>query len=306
MAGVGSFTLAVGVGFLVVGFAYAAVKDLRDREVTDVLWQVLGVVGALLGAVSVAPGGVVPLLVWVAVAALTLQHMFPWDRKLGPRDDRRADLLELGAYIAVIALVGVVLARDGLGPSGAPVTAVAVLASVVFARVLFEAGVLYGGADAKALMTAALLVPIFASPPLLPAPGPFNVLAILPFAVNLLVNAALLSLVVPIALAARNVARGEFSFPRGFTGYSIPVEELPRRFVWVRDDRAGDLREQEEAVETSEQDRELRRRLATKLTEQGVRRVWVTPQLPFLVLMAVGAFSALLAGNLVVDLIRLL
>jgi prepilin signal peptidase PulO-like enzyme (type II secretory pathway) len=33
-----------------------------------------------------------------------------------------------------------------------------------------------------------------------------------------------------------------------------------------------------------------------------VSRVWVTPQLPFLVLMAAGTFTGLLAGNLLLDL----
>lgn len=306
MGGIESYTLAAGVGLLVVGFAYAAVSDWRDREVTDRLWQVLGVFGGVLGALAVAPGGVLPLVVWAVVAALTLQHMFPWDERLGPRAERWADPIELAMYLAALVVVGLAAWTSGIGPTGAPLSAVAVLASVVIARILFEAGVLYGGADAKALMTAALLVPIFASPVLFPSPGPFNVLAFLPFAVSVLMNAALLSLVVPVALAVRNVGRGEFEFPRGFTGYSMPVTELPRRFVWVRDDRAGDLRDEEEAVETSREDRELRTRVAHDLSVQGIERVWVTPQLPFLVLLAAGAYSALLAGNLVLDLLRLL
>jgi archaeal preflagellin peptidase FlaK len=306
VVGLGDGLLDAGVALLLAGFAYAAVSDLREREVTDRLWQVLGVAGFLLGGVAVAPGGVVPIAVWVLVAALTLEHMFAWDERLGGRVERYADLIEVVAYTAVVAVVAVVALRAGVGPSGVPISAIAVLVTVVFARVLFEAGVLYGGADAKALMIAGLLVPLYPSPWLVPSPGPISVPAILPFAIDLLMNAAVLSLFVPLSIGVRNAVRGDLELFRGFTGYYLPVSELPRRFVWVRDPAAGPAAEDEESVETSEEDRTRRAAIAEKLTAAGVSRVWVTPQLPFLVLMAAGAVAALLAGNLVVDLIQLL
>jgi preflagellin peptidase FlaK len=176
----------------------------------------------------------------------------------------------------------------------------------VFARVLFEAGVLYGGADAKALMIAGLLVPLFPMPFLVADSSPLALPAFVPFPIDLLMNAALLSIAVPIAVAVRNLVRGDFRFGRGFTGFYLPVRELPDRFVWVRDPSVPSLAEREEAVETSEQDQELRREIARELSDRGLSRVWVTPQLPFLVLMGLGAVTALLAGNLVVDLIQLL
>jgi preflagellin peptidase FlaK len=298
--------LDVGVALLLAGFAYAAAADLKDREVSDRLWQVLGVAGLVLGAFATAPGGALPLGLWLAVAALTLEHMFAWDERLGGRVDRYADGIELAAYVAVIALVVVAAVRVGIGPSGVPLTVIAVLATVVLARVLFEAGVLYGGADAKALMIAGLLVPLFPNPWLGAPSTPISVTAVLPFSVDLLMNAALVSVLIPLALAVRNAGRGEFRFPRGFTGYSLPVSELPRRFVWVRDPAAGASEEDEEQVETSEEDRQRRVRIAAELSARGISRVWVTPQLPFLVLMAVGALTALLAGNLVIDILRLL
>jgi archaeal preflagellin peptidase FlaK len=299
--------LYAGVALLLAGFAYAAVADLRYREVTDRLWQLLGIAGFVLGALALAPGGAVPVGLWVLVGALTLEHMFPWDERLRGRVERYADLIELVAYTAVVAIIAVALARFGLGPSGVPVAVIAVLATVVFARVLFEVGVLYGGADAKAVMIAGLLVPLFPAPWLWSPPALLPVTAVLPFGVDLLVNAALLSLFVPLAIGVRNAARGEFpSFVRGFTGYSMPVSELPDRFVWVRDPNAGPSSEEEEQADTSEEDRDRRVAVAKDLAARGVSRVWVTPQIPFLVLMAVGALAALLAGNLVVDLIALL
>ena len=303
MVGLAEAVLAAGTTALVLGFAYAAVSDIRDREVTDRLWQVLGVLGVILGLIGLAPGGLPPLGIWAAVGALTLEHMFSWDSRLGKGAAAYADAIELGAYLAVGLLLGVTLVRWGLGPSAVPVAAVAVFASVVLARVLFETGVLFGGADAKALMIAALLVPMFPVPLLFGGGFPFSVPSIVPFAFDMLTNAALLSIAVPLGVAARNARRGTFEFPKGFTGYPLPVRELADRFVWVRDPAVPNAREEEAEVETSEEDRALRRKLAADLRARGISRVWVTPQIPFLVLMACGAISAVLAGNLVIDLI---
>ncbi len=303
MVGIEQTALITGVVVLVGGFLYAAVADLREREVSDSLWQALGLAGFVLGVVAISPGGALPVALWIVVAALTLEHMFAWDERIGPRLGRHADVIELIAYVLVVVVIAGAVLRNGVGPTAVPVGAVAVLVSVVFARVLFEVGVLYGGADAKALMIAALLVPIFPSPLLVPS-GPLSAVpSFLPFSLDLLTNAALLSVIVPLGLAVRNLIRGEFSFPGGFTGYLLPVEELPRRFVWVRDPAFRPEPDDVDEVDTSDEDHRRRVRIAQELTDRGVRRVWVTPQIPFLVLMAAGAITALLAGNLVIDLV---
>ncbi len=304
MVGASEVILGVEIAVVVGGFGYAAASDLRTREVSDRVWQLMGVLGAGLGAVALAPGGLLPVVAWIVVAAFTLQHVVAWDAALGPRGEASADLLEAGLYAAVIVGLAVAVVHWGVSATGVPWAVLAVLVSVLFARGLFEAGVLYGGADAKALMIAALVLPTFASV-LLPLSGSFAlVLAFLPFAVNLLMNAALLSLAIPIAIAARNLARREFRFPSGFTGYMLPVAEIPHRFVWLKDPLSVGATPRDE-LETAEDDQRERERLAAELSQRGVRRVWVTPQIPFVVLMAAGAIAALLAGNLVLDLIAL-
>jgi len=286
-------------------FAYAAAKDLETREVTDRLWQLLGVVGVLVGAAALAGHGVVPELLWLLVGAFALEHLFPWDDLLG---ERRAGLvlpIEVLLYAVVLATVGLLAYRLGIGPTAVPVIAVAALVSIVLARALFEAGVLYGGADAKALIVIGVLVPLFGLPVLYHPASSVAVLRLLPFSLTVLTNSALLSIVAPLAIAMRNLARGEFSFPRGFTGYTVPVAELPRRFVWVRDPAMGQDTMVDDA-ETSEEDTRRRTAIARELEARGVGRVWVTPQLPFLVLMTAGVFTGLLFGNLLLDLFGVL
>jgi archaeal preflagellin peptidase FlaK len=296
--------LATEVAVLVGGFAYAAFADLKEREVSDRLWQVMGALGLVLGTASIAGDGALATGLWLLIGAFTLQHVFAWDGLLGEDGGGTADLIEVAVYGVVLVTLVASAVHFGISSNGVPWPVLAVLISVLFARGLFEAGILYGGADAKALMIAALLLPTFASV-LLPLPAAFAaVLSTLPFAVDLLMNAALLAIVIPVGLAIRNLARREFRWPEGFTGYMLPVSELPHRFVWLEDPLARGARERDEA-ETSEDDRRERERQAAELTARGVTRVWVTPQIPFLVLMAAGAIAAVLAGNLVLDLIAL-
>jgi archaeal preflagellin peptidase FlaK len=295
--------LSVQVVLLLGGYGYAAIADWREREVTDRLWQVLGSLGVVLGAILTAPGGWVPLVLWVIVGGLTLEHMFAWS--LGPRLARYEDLVDLVAYLVVILVIVGAAIRLGIGSSTVPYSVIAVLVTVLFARGLFESGLLYGGADAKALMIAGVLVPLFPTPLLLPPSSGLSVAGIFPFSIDLLMDAALLSIGIPIALAIVNLSRGEMDGWKGFTGYTLPVRELPHRFVWVRNPMTREGRAEEDEIETSEQDRQRREKIARELSQQGIERIWVTPQVPYLVLIALGAVAALLAGNLATDLISL-
>jgi len=303
MTDMATYALYADLVLLLGGFAYAAVSDFRDREVPDGLWQILGVVGFLVGFVAVVPGGVLPTFLWAVIGLFVLQHLFAWDVALGDWGDRYADFLELGAYVGVVALVAVAVARVGVGPSAVPVPVLAVLVTVLFARGLFEAGILFGGADAKALMIVGLLVPMLPTPLIAPPGSIAPVTVILPFAVNVLMNTALLGVVVPVIITVRNVRAREFRGLSGFVGYTIPVDDLPRKYVWVRDPMFGAAREEEKAIETSEDDRRRRKEIAEDLRSKGVTRVWVTPQIPFIVVMAAGVVAGVLAGNLLFDLL---
>jgi archaeal preflagellin peptidase FlaK len=309
---VADLTFAAGVigleiGVLIIGFGYATFRDLQVREVDDLIWRLMAIIGAVAGAILVLPLGATALILWVLVSAVLLEHLFPWDIALEERSRLPAWIVELIIYGSVGGLLLAIALRGGSAGLSEVAPAGAVYLSVVLARGLFEARVLYGGADAKALMVAGILVPFFPHPILSLPTSATLILSALPFSLTVVVDAALLSIVVPIYLGLRNVARGEFELARGFTGFRIPVAELPKRFVWLRDPTflSGPAAEEAE-VETSEEDRALRQRQAEQLTALGVDRVWVTPQLPFLLFLALGAGAALVAGNLLVDILALL
>ncbi len=301
MTDLATYALGADVVLLLGGFAYAAWSDYREREVADGLWQFLGLAGFLVGFAPVLSGGPVPTVLWAVIGLFVIQHLFPWDAALGSNGERYADVVEIVVYAAVIVTVTLSAVRVGVGPTGVPVSVLAVLVTVLFARGLFEAGILYGGADAKALMIAGLLVPFFPNPLIPQPPSIAPITTILPFAFNVLMNSAVFSLVVPISIAVRNLRAKEFRGVSGFLGYSLPVSELPRSWVWVRDPMTREGRQEEESIETSEDDRRRRTEIARELESRGIRRIWVTPQVPFVVLMAFGTAAALLAGNIAFD-----
>ncbi|MFI5418769.1 MAG: A24 family peptidase C-terminal domain-containing protein [Candidatus Lutacidiplasmatales archaeon] len=260
-----------------------------------------------MGGLYLSPDGPFALGLWAMIALFVLQHLLPWDTALERRVAWAPDAVEIVLYAGVGAVLVLAALARGISDSGVPVGVIAVFASVLLARALFELGILYGGADAKALMVAGLLVPLFPHPLWTPTANAGTLLTFYPFALSLLMDAALFSLVVPVALLVKNLRAGDFVFPRAFTGFMIDVEELPDRFVWLKDptfERV--LGEDEEEPETSEDDRRLRERQRDELRSRGVRRVWVTPQIPFLVLLTAGAVGAVLAGNVIFDILALL
>jgi len=306
----------VGVGFsggvgdaawavLLLGLAYAAYTDLTTREAPDGLWSILGAAGLILGTIDLWPEGLVAVGAWVLVGALILQHFVPWDIPLERYAPALPGIVEIGAYIAVGAGLAYGAYHLGFGPSGIPVEALAAYVAVLFARTLFELGLLYGGADAKALIAAAALIPIDPGTLWSVPFGSARVATILPGPFTLLMNAAILTAVIPLALALRNLSRHEFEGFASFLGFRIPVAELPEHFVWVKDPVFGDTSGEEGSVETTEEDIALRRRQRDELQAQGIDRVWVTPQLPFLLFFFLGALGMVLAGNLLFDLLAL-
>jgi preflagellin peptidase FlaK len=279
---------------LMVALGVASYLDWKVREVPDGLWILLTLVGAIL--LELGSWGESPLVLSLNLIAIlfVLEHFLPWEDTLG--DHSWAILgVEVAIYAAVLgssAYAYLVLLPGVFLPF------YEIVGMVVLARVLFEVGALYGGADAKALMAAAVVLPVLSSPFLVgyPLPAQGSVLALLPFAFTMLINGGILTLVVPLVLLVVNLRRGERSFPHILHMVRIPTEELPRRFVWLRDPPL----ESASRDDSTEEDQALRIRQAEKLRAMGVGRVWVTPQLPFLISLTAGALVGLLMGNLLI------
>ncbi|TVT96146.1 A24 family peptidase [Haloferax volcanii] len=85
----------------------------------------------------------------------------------------------------------------------------------------------FGGADAKALMVFAILLPTFPSYTLAGTEFPLATTRLGVFSMTVLTNTVIVGLAYPLYLAARNLADGEFEFPISFVGRRVSVSLLP-------------------------------------------------------------------------------
>jgi preflagellin peptidase FlaK len=302
--------LVVGAAFL----AAAAALDLRTRRVQDPLWITLGTVGIIVLAIDIANSygaltSTAAARQWLilASAAILFYAVFFGKPILDEDGVRLRPLRVLTLAAAAAAFFAGVLLPDPLAgmflPAGARILSVIGLATVpiliLVYQGLFQLGLLRGGADAKAMITLALLIPLYpdASPfPLLAEPanvrGTMELL--FPFSLTVLVDAAILFLAVPLAYFVINAVRSELEMPQAFFGTKASLDRLPPH-VWLmeRVDRRGEriavlfpARRQDESEDIA------------KLRAAGADRVWVQPKVPFMVPLLAGFLLAFFAGNL--------
>lgn len=273
----------------------AAVRDWRTRRVPDAPWILLAAAGLLLlgwelGSATAASAAYLVLL----PSGLLLLDVF-WDRGEGFFARVSSFVLYGAAALGVVAVVAVY--PGFAGPvQDRVVGGLGVLTVVVLGYLFYYLGLLKGGADAKAFMAVGMLVPGY--PVLDPFPllrlepvllAPFNLL--FPFALATVLTTTLLLLALPVAFLARNLRAGDLRWPQALLGYRLPVGALSP-FVWLLEEPAGAGVRYRVVPrrEPDEVDLEVFRDL-------GRDRVWVTPQIPFLVPFAVGFVLTFLVGN---------
>ena len=291
--------LAVGAGFL----AYAAASDVRTRRVHDPVWIALGTIGLVLLLVQVGiDGGGAGLYAVVGPTAILFYAIF-YGAPILDEDGVHLRPARLGLF-ALAALLVLASAWWAFGPGNGDTTAYLRLltmpAMVLVYQGFYQVGLLRGGADAKALIALTLLVPLY--PDLSPLPliqaspavaGAMQV--VFPFSLVVLVDAAVLMLVVPLAYLVVNVARWEFEWPVGFLGTKVPIDALPRH-AWLME--RIDAHGERYAVLFPSRDKDESGEIA-KLRAAGATRVWVETKIPFVLLLFLGFLLAFGVGNLV-------
>jgi len=297
--------LAIGTAFLLI----AAVSDVRTRRVRDPLWIALGSIGLIFLAVqlSLDPSDLATPALLGSAAILFYAIFFgaPLFDEDGfhPRPLRLV-LFTLAAVLLVTPAATHVARGENLSQRTLELYSMPVM--VIVYQLFYRARLLHGGADAKALIALSLLVPTY--PDMSPFPlfgadprveGMLRV--VFPVSLVIWVNAAVLFLAVPIVLLAVNGIRRDLAFPQAFLGYRVRTDSIPRH-AWLMEkiDRRGDhvlvlfpKRGGDPAADLM------------RLREAGVDRVWVTPQIPFMVPLLGGFLLAFLVGNVLLAILRL-
>lgn len=182
---------------------------------------------------------------------------------------------------------------------------------IILAYILFYIGA-FGGADAKALMVLSLIIPTYPGFQALGHAFPLNKPIYDIFALSILANAALLTVVVPIGLALYNLAETGLNFDNPayiFMGYKTKISNLAGKHIRLIQGfemtdnnvrsyfRWGGMEINEKTI------RELKDISGKGLIED---KVWVTPELPFMIPITLGFFTAVFYGDMMFESIRFL
>lgn len=271
-------------------FMVASVQDIRDREVSDALWVLLGGIGFALAALGIATGEIpMPGMSWLVIllALFLFADMFiDWEEVAG----RYGKALRYGLAVALL-FIAVLAVSSYLSE-----VYVAIFSSlplwILFIFLLYRLDVIKGGADAKALVTLAVLFPLY--PPAVAGPGQplFDTLTF-PFFVSVLMMAAVFSIAVPLYLFFTNLATGSARLPHMLLGFRKGTQSVDLRKEWLLEIPDGSgmpvrLKKLGSVDEKSELER---------VRALGWREIWITPKIPFIVPMTAGLLFVLVFGN---------
>jgi len=200
----------------------------------------------------------------------------------------------------IMALVGAILLiiqyLDGGFPNIWYLVFIPIMIALMY--LFFQMILLFGGADAKALMALAILVPI--QPTLLGAQLPMWK-SFMPGSWIIFANATILFLLIPISLLLYNIGKRNLKFPHCLLGYVITVEKAKQTFVWPLEKIKDGKRKLMYMPKNFDVDEEL-----AEFEKQGITEIWVTPKIPFMIPLLIGFIVSFLLGDLLLQLVRVL
>jgi preflagellin peptidase FlaK len=297
--------LAIGVGFLLV----AAVADVRTRRVPDPLWIGLGAIGLVILAFELVQDQIEADAWALLGSAAILFFVIFYGAPLFGEDGFHPRPFRFLLFVVAAGLF--VYPAVHHSTSGAPLSQgllelYSMPAMILVYQLFYRVRILHGGADAKALIALGLLVPTY------PSVAPFPLMTIdprvaafwrvtFPFSLVMWVDAAVLFLAVPLGLLVWNAAHGDVAVPQALLGYRARLDAFPSH-AWLmekitaRGDHVLVLFPKRGGNPTQDLER---------LRAAGIRRAWVTPQVPFMVPLLGGFLLAFFVGNVLLGFLRL-
>lgn len=255
----------------------SAFMDIRNREVSDGCWAVMFAVGAAVIALGTLTSDLTASLVAAASVVLIAMDLL-WDRSGSAVDFILYVLIGASSVAAFLLLDG----DAAYVYASIPVMYVLMLA-------LYYTGAVEGGADAKAIIAIAAVMPSYA--PLLDigASAPEPAVFLFPPALAVLIVAAVLTILLVPCYLALNLVRGDRMFPQMLMGYRRDVPE-DGAHLWPLDTvEDGNLVHGRRPWHDEH--------AFSKLREAGAEKVWVTPIIPFIVPTTIAYAIIWLFGN---------
>ncbi len=264
-------------------FIYASYSDLKERLISTWIWLLLGTIAFAINFY------IVGMELWAVVSMIPAMFIFyewffEWEGK------EKLIIKTLNA-LAVPILVYITY----INPELVTLTLISFL--MLFFKVLYATKIVKGRADARAMMTIAVLQPTYPCYDLFGAHLPILVPKYIeiaqitfPFVFIVLLYSGVGALFLIIGMTIRNALRGDIGFPEMFIGYRMDLDKVPRKHVWLM-----------ERIENDEHVLYIHPRDHTqedieKLKKRGISRVWVQPKTPYVVFITAGVFGAYILG----------
>ncbi|MFH0815493.1 MAG: A24 family peptidase C-terminal domain-containing protein [Methanobacteriota archaeon] len=271
----------------------ASREDLKTRTVDDRYWHILGAVGLCLLAGEMLNDGA-NAAHYLLLVPIGLLFYDPYIDREPIYEKGKFCWPAVAAFAAAGAASGCALYFGGL----TPILIIPSMFLLVYA--LYFTNIIHGGADAKALMSIALVLPWYPDLPGLPLiatpAGIADVVDIsFPFMMLVLMMGSLSVMFLPFYNLAANVKRGDFVWPLAFFGRRVKVAEAEKALVWPME-RLVDGKMQRALF--PKRGRYLSKEYEA-LKSAGIQDVWVTHKIPFIIPITAGLVLAAVVGNVV-------
>lgn len=218
--------------------SYASYTDIKTRRASNVLWLIMGSLGAIL---------------------LVVQYF----------------TIGFGDKIYYLLFIPIMI-------------------GLVYA--LFQLRLIFGGADAKALMAIAILVPLQPAISQFPLWGE----SMMPAPWFIFSNSIILFLFIPLSLLIFNIAKRNIAFPYATLGYKMSIKKAREKFVWPLEKITNGKRKFVYMPKDFDVEDEL-----NEFEKQGINEIWVTPKIPFMIPLLAGFICAFVLGDILLYLMNI-
>jgi preflagellin peptidase FlaK len=158
-------------------------------------------------------------------------------------------------------------------------------------------GLIFGGADAKALMAIAILLPVQPHIYQIPLWGQ----SYMPASWTVLANSVILFLAIPIGMLIYNIIKRNIKLPYCLLGYRMKISKAREKFVWPLEKLVDGKRKfvyMPKGYDTKEELDEFER--------NGISEIWVTPKIPFMIPLLAGFIFTFIFGDILTTFMQLL
>lgn len=293
--------VVLGLAFLF----YASITDFKTRRVKNEIWVMMGISGIALLAIDLIQRKAAweSLLILVPIGILFISMFYDFGNN--EMDDKKGmNLLPILLYL--IGFIVILFMFFRLSGNTLFYQLLTVPLLILFFFILYQAGMIHGGADAKAMMAIAILTPFyphFSEFPLLQFESVRMAEAMelfFPFAFLVLMNSVLFVVWVFLGFIIYNATKGDYGFPEMLLGYRMDIDEVEKKYVWPM-----------ERIMDGERvlvlfPRKIEKENLDKLREMEIKRIWVTPKIPFIIFITAGFAISVFIGNIFAAMMGLL